>query len=243
MIEPFIKIEKIEKSFFVDGKKSEVLKNISFDVEKAEFVCIVGPSGCGKSTLLRLISDLMPATSGTIDKPAESKISMVFQNFALFPWLTVEENVAFGLKMSGGKTKEIEESARKFIDEMGLTGMEQKHPRELSGGMKQRVGIARALAVEPNILLLDEPFSALDVFTATRLRKDLLNIWQKTGLTIIMVSHLVEEAVELADRVIVMSSNPGRIKKTIDIGLSRPRNTRSDKFFDYVDEIQNSINF
>lgn len=243
MIEPFIKIEKIDKSFTADGKKSEILKNISFEIEKGEFTCIVGPSGCGKSTLLRLISDLMPATSGKIDKPVESKIAMVFQNFALFPWLTVEENVAFGLKMTQGNAKEIDEKIHGYVDEMGLTGMEEKHPRELSGGMKQRVGIARALAVEPNILLLDEPFSALDVFTATRLRKDLLNIWQKTSLTIIMVSHLVEEAVELADRVIVMSSNPGRIKKTVTIDLPRPRNTRSDKFFDYVDEIQDSIRF
>ncbi len=243
MIEPIVKIEKIGKSFFVDNKKSNVLKDISFEVRKGEFVCIVGPSGCGKSTLLRLISNLMPATSGKIDKPAESKIAMVFQNFALFPWLTVEENVAFGLKMNRVKTKEIEETAERFIDEMGLTGMGQKHPRELSGGMKQRDGIARALAVEPNILLLDEPFSALDVFTAKRLRQDLLNIWQKNNLTIIMVSHLVEEAVELADRVIVMSSNPGRIKKTVAIDLPRPRNTRSDKFFTYVDEIQDSISF
>jgi NitT/TauT family transport system ATP-binding protein len=238
-MEKIITIKNIDKQFSVGDETQVSLININFDVSEGEFVCIVGPSGCGKSTLLRIISRLMPATAGIVERSDDSKLSMVFQNFALFPWLTVEENVAFGLKMKS-QSNALEKAAE-YIKEMGLEGVENKHPKELSGGMKQRVGIARALAVEPDVLLLDEPFSSLDIFTANKLRKELLSVWKKKKLTVIMVSHLIEEAVELADRVVVMSASPGKIKSIEEIKLSRPRNERSAEFYKYVDKIQELI--
>ena len=240
-MDQFIKLNNIGKEFSVDGVTQTVLTEISFEVDEKDFLCIVGPSGCGKSTLLRIIAGLMKPSIGSIERPRYLKLSMVFQNFALFPWLTVEENVAFGLKIRGDNPEKTKSTAKKYIAEMGLTGVENKHPKELSGGMKQRVGIARALAIEPNVLVLDEPFSALDVFTANKLRQDLLSIWKEKNLTVIMVSHLIEEAVQLASKIVVMSSDHGKIKETKKIDLPRPRNTRGQDFYKYVDEIQNSI--
>jgi len=235
-----IELKSISQFFEMKNKKQHVLEDINFSISSGEFVCIVGPSGCGKSTLLKIASGIAKPTSGNV-KIGERKLAMVFQNFALFPWLTVEENVAFGLKMSGVSESEIEKIVKTEIKNMGLSGVEKKHPKELSGGMKQRVGIARALAVNPDILFLDEPFSALDIFTAKKLRADLLSIWRERELTVVMVSHLVEEAVELADKIIVMSVSPGKIKKIISNNLSRPRNLRSDNFYRLVDEIEAAI--
>ncbi len=235
-----ISIQKVNQDFEIDNKKQIVLKDISFEIKKGEFACIVGPSGCGKSTLLRIVAKLIKSTSGSAEI-SSSKLAMVFQNFALFPWLTVEENVAFGLTMSGTKSSDAKKIVKDQIAAMGLTGVEDKHPKELSGGMKQRVGIARALAINPEILLLDEPFSALDVFTAKKLRADLLKIWKERNLTVLMVSHLVEEAVELADRIIIMSANPGKIKEIKKVELTRPRNVRSEEFYHHADEIENLI--
>ena len=240
-MEQLIKINNITKEFSLDGEKQTVLSEISFDAKKRDFVCIVGPSGCGKSTLLRIIAGLIKPTSGSIEMPHNTKIAMVFQNFALFPWLTVESNVSYGLDIRGDEKSKIAETTKRLIGEMGLAGVDQKHPKELSGGMKQRVGIARALAIEPDILLLDEPFSALDIFTANKLRKELLDIWQKNNLTIIMVSHLIDEAVELANKVVVMSSGPGEIKAIEEINLPRPRDSRSKDFYSFVDRIQDKI--
>ena len=235
-----IELKSISQFFEMKNKKQHVLEDINFSISSGEFVCIVGPSGCGKSTLLKIASGIAKPTSGNV-KIGERKLAMVFQNFALFPWLTVEENVAFGLKMSGVSESEIEKIVKTEIKNMGLSGVEKKHPKELSGGMKQRVGIARALAVNPDILFLDEPFSALDIFTAKKLRADLLSIWRERELTVVMVSHLVEEAVELADKIIVMSVSLGKIKKIISNNLSRPRNLRSDNFYRSVDEIEAAI--
>lgn len=240
-MEQLIKIKDIDKEFSIDGNRQIVLENINFEVNKKDFLCIVGPSGCGKSTLLRIVAGLIKPSSGQIEMSQKTKISMVFQNFALFPWLTVEENVAFGLHVRGDKREDVEKITRKLIKEMGLLGMEEKHPKELSGGMKQRVGIARALAVDPDILLLDEPFSALDVFTANKLRQDLLSIWKEKSLTVVMVSHLIEEAVELASRIAIMSANPGTISDITEINMPRPRDTRSKEFYQFVDTIQNKI--
>lgn len=234
-----ISVKNVGKTYQLEESTQEILRDVNFEVEKGEFVCLVGPSGCGKSTLLRLITGLEKPTSGEVNLTEQAKIAMVFQNFALFPWLSVLGNVGFGLKMQGKDN--IDQSAKKYIKEMGLEGMEEKHPKELSGGMKQRVGIARALAIEPSILFLDEPFSSLDVFTANTLRADLVKIWQKTGLTILMVSHLVEEAVWLSDRIVVMSSAPGTIKKIIKVDLPRERDQRSAKFYALVDEISGLI--
>jgi ABC-type nitrate/sulfonate/bicarbonate transport system ATPase subunit len=233
--------KNIDKSFVLEGGKQKVLDDISIDIEAHEFVCLVGPSGCGKSTLLRAFSGLSKPDHGSVTLKKGTKLAFVFQSFGLFPWLTVEQNIGFGLKMEGRDAAYIKEEVRKRVIQMGLDGFETKHPKELSGGMKQRVGIARALAVDPDILLLDEPFSALDVFTAEKLRQDLLDIWKYSKLTIIMVSHLVDETVELADRVIVLSSKPGKIKKEIKIKLSRPRKARSEEFYKYVDELSELV--
>ncbi len=235
-----IKAKGISEDFQINWKHQYVLADINFEIKKGEFVCIVGPSGCGKSTLLRIITGLERPTSGNINL-ASKKLAMVFQNFALFPWLTVEENIAFGLLMSGVERSKAEKIVKEQISAIGLSGVEKKHPKELSGGMRQRVGIARALAVDPEILLLDEPFSALDVFTAKKLRADLLSVWKSRGLTVLMVSHLVEEAVELSDRIIIMSTNPGKIKEIKPINLERPRNPRSESFYTLVDNIEGKI--
>jgi len=233
--------KNVDKSFTSDNGKQKVLDDISINVSAGEFVCLIGPSGCGKSTLLRLFSGLMKSDRGSIKIKTGAKLSFVFQNFGLFPWLTVEQNIGFGLKMNGESKEYIDKEVRKRIIQMGLDGFEAKHPKELSGGMKQRVGIARALSVKPDILFLDEPFSALDTFTAEKLRQDLLNIWHDSKLTIVMVSHLVEETVELANRVIVFSSKPGRVEKELEIKLSRPRNKRSTEFFKYVDVLSDLV--
>lgn len=222
------------------GEYIDVIKNLSFDVDNGEFVSLIGPSGCGKSTLLKIIANLIKAKSGKIIIDT-SRIAFVFQNFALFPWLTVKENIEFGLKMNNTSKKERNRISKEKIKEVGLLGFENKYPKELSGGMKQRVGIARALAVSPNILLMDEPFSSLDALTADKLRIDLLNIWKKYKMTIVMVTHLVEEAVELSDRVLILSPRPTSIKESIKIKSTRPRDKRSDDYYKIVDNITKNI--
>lgn len=227
-----IKLSNISKTFWTAEGTTLALTNVNLEVNSGEFVCLVGPSGCGKSTILRIITGLEKASTGDIK--TEGEPSMVFQQFALFPWLTVAENIAFPLKMQG---KPAHKKVTELISEMGLKGFEDKHPKELSGGMKQRVGIARALATDPQVLLLDEPFSALDTFTAKTLRQELLKVWRARKMTVLMVTHLVEESVELADKIAVMSARPGTILQTLDNKLDRPRNVRSREFFKLVDTI------
>lgn len=216
-------LERAGKSYI---KGLWAVKDISFRVEKSEFFSLVGPSGSGKTTVLRLIAGLEVPTTGTIAKP--NSIAMVFQSGALLPWLTVEENVAFPLRLKNPQKEAIQKTVEKYIEMVGLGSFAQKYPRELSGGQRQRVGIARALAVEPEVLLLDEPFSALDPITTDELHRDLLSIWQKTKKTIIMVSHSLEEAVFLSDRIGVMQN--GEIKKVVGIDLPRPRKIDSEIF-------------
>lgn len=236
-----LKVNDLAHSFYDGGKKDfEVVKNISFSVNKGEFLSVVGPSGGGKSTLLRIITGLIKPTHGSVEINTR-KIAMVFQNFAVFPWLTVHDNVGFGLKMSGVSKKEQEAIIAEKIKEVGLTGFDKKYPKELSGGMRQRVGLARALAVNPELLIMDEPFSSLDTFTAEKLRLDLLDIWNKYKMTIVMVTHLVEEALVLSDRVIIVSKRPASIKETLDVNLDRPRNTRAEHFFSLLDKITSQI--
>lgn len=223
-----------------DKKHFDVLKNVSFGVNKGEFLSIVGPSGSGKSTLLRIIAGLVKPTRGSLRLNTD-KLAVVFQNFAIFPWLTVYENIEFGLKMAG-----ISKDKRKLIvlektKEVGLIGFDKKYPKELSGGMRQRVGIARALAISPELLIMDEPFSSLDTFTAEKLRADLLGIWHKYKMTIIMVTHLIEEALQLSDRIIIMSKRPAEIKQILDVNFARPRNVRSEDFFFLLDKITSQI--
>jgi NitT/TauT family transport system ATP-binding protein len=246
-----MEIRDITKSFMNDRKIS-VLQDISFNVDKDEFLAIVGPSGCGKSTLLRIIAGLETADDGDVlfqGKPIRAptpEITMVFQQFGLLPWKTVTENIELPLEMHGFNLKERRKRSMRFIKDVDLEDFKDAYPYELSGGMKQRVGIARALALEPEILLMDEPFSSLDALTAEVLRKEVLDIWcdkENVTDTFIMVTHLIEEAVFMADRVIVLSARPGRIISDIKVDICRPRtkHQREKKFFSIVDKIKNMI--
>lgn len=204
------------------------LKGVSFSVAEGEFAAIMGPSGCGKSTLLNLIAGLLTPTGGNVffeglAGDSHPPTAMVFQEFALFPWRTVLGNIEFGLEERGVSAAERNERARKLIELVGLAGFEAKYPHQLSGGMRQRVGIARALAVEPAVLLMDEPFSALDAQTRQLLQIELLAIWERTRKTILYVTHNIQEAVFMADRVAVLSRRPGRLIAIVPVDLKRPR--------------------
>ena len=223
-----------------------VLDDVSMHLNEGEIVGLLGRSGCGKSTLLRIVSGLIKPSLGKVvylgrpvDQPA-SGIAMVFQSFALFPWLSVQENVEFGLRAQGVGEEDAHRRSLKAIDLIGLDGFETAYPKELSGGMRQRVGFARALVVNPNILLMDEPFSALDVLTAETLRTDLLDLWTEGRMpikAILMVTHNIEEAVLMCDRILVLSSNPGRIAAEIKVTLKHPRNRLDPEFRQLVDTI------
>jgi NitT/TauT family transport system ATP-binding protein len=241
-----LELKEVSKSFAHAKGNLLVLQNISLTVELGEFVALVGPSGCGKSTLLRIINGLMPPSSGQVlyeGKQVDGinlECGLVFQSFALLPWLTVEDNVELGLEARGMNPEQRQKRASVLIDKVGLGGFEEAYPRELSGGMKQRVGIARALAVEPKLLLMDEPFSALDALTAISLRGELLDIWQAPDSpvdTVVMVTHTIDEAIELADRVIVMAPNPGRVVNDLRIDLPRPRDKRTEAFNALTDKV------
>jgi NitT/TauT family transport system ATP-binding protein len=218
-----------------------VLEDVNLEAHEGEFVCIVGPSGCGKSTLLNIIGGFLQATRGQalidgqpVINPDPRRI-FIFQESGVFPWLTVEENIGFGLLH-----KPAEERMRvvaHYVEMVGLTGFERAYPREISGGMKQRVEIARALAADPDVLYMDEPFGALDFLTRLRMRKELVRIWQREKKTVLFVTHDVEESVQLADRVVVMSSRPSRILKVIDVRLPRPRDLDSPNYLRLRDEI------
>lgn len=210
-------------------EKFTAIKDFSLSIDKGEFIAIVGPSGCGKSTLLDIISGLSKANSGTITidgntitGPALDR-GFVMQGYALFPWRTVRRNVEFGLELKKIPKKERAKISEKYLELVGLKGFEERYPHELSGGMRQRVAIARSLAYEPEVLLMDEPFAAVDAQTRETLQDELLKIWEKTNKTIIFVTHSIEEAVLLADRVVVLTKNPGTIKKVVEIQLPRPR--------------------
>ncbi len=225
---PLIQFTNVSKVF--EPGNETALKNVSFEISEGEFVCAIGPSGGGKSTILKIIAGLEKETGGTVVKP--ENISMVFQSGALLPWLNVFENVAMGLKTKGrGASSEkrgVKEQTDRYIEMVGLKDLESKYPRDLSGGQRQRVGIARALAVDPTVLLLDEPFSALDPKTTEELHQDLIRIWRETKKTIVMVSHLIEEAVSLADRVLLIKNFT--VEKVFEITLPRPRRENEASF-------------
>ena len=240
-----IVIENVGKTF-TSAKKEAVtaLEDINFSIDEKEFVVLVGPSGCGKSTLLNIVGGLLSPSSGSVyfegmmDK--EPNLAIVFQEIALFPWRTVYQNVIYGLEEKKVSKQELKEKADYYIDMVGLTEFKDAYPKQLSGGMKQRVGIGRALAVEPDLLLMDEPFSALDAQTRILMQEELLTIWNRTQLSTLYVTHNIQEAVYLADRVIVLSRHPGRIKSIIDIDLpkmGRSEEQYRDKFERYADEI------
>jgi NitT/TauT family transport system ATP-binding protein len=230
-------VSNLNKAFPKELEKDLLaVKDLSIDVELGEFVCILGPSGCGKTTILRMIAGLEEPTSGQIivdnnivKGPGQDR-GMVFQEFALFPWRTVRKNIEFGLEIKGIPADERNKISDTYIDLVGLRGFENAHPYELSGGMKQRVGIARALASNPAILLMDEPFGALDAQTRNQMQKELLRIWSETKKTVIFITHSVDEAVFLSDRVIVLTSRPGRVKTVHKIDLPRPRDRASQDF-------------
>lgn len=240
-MESLIKLHNITKIFHEGEHHLTVLEDINLNVKRGEFLILLGPSGSGKSTLLRIMSGLMEPTKGEVSFSKDLTKTFVFQDFALFPWLTVLDNVEYGLKMSGMKNEESKKIARQEIDRMGLTGFEKSFPKELSGGMKQRVGIARSLALRPEIIFLDEPFSALDSFTTKKLRAEILDIWQERKLTLVMVTHSIEEAIELGDRISVLSNRPAHIDRLFENILPRPRDHRSQKFFDLSDTIADVI--
>ena len=237
-----LKIDHISQQFKEEGDRRvlQVLHDVSLEVTRGEFVALIGPSGSGKSTLLRIVAGFVPPGKGAVESRAK-QLSMVFQNFAIFPWLTVRENIEFGLKMQGMAESKRHKIVQEKIEDVKLVGFEDTYPRELSGGMKQRVGIARALTMLPDLLLMDEPFSALDELTAEKLRHDLLAVWEKYQMTVIMVTHLVEEAVQMADRVAIFSAPPASIKKVVSVGIPRPRNKRSSEYFALVDEVSAEI--
>jgi len=247
---PLLEVKDVSRSYVENGKEFKVLDRIRFDLSEKDFVCIVGPSGCGKSTLLRMIVGLDKPTTGQVlfegkpITPEEPQVAMVFQSFALFPWLTVTQNVELGLEARHVPPDERHMESRKFIDAVGLSGFENAFPRELSGGMKQRVGLARALSMEPLLLCMDEPFSSLDALTAQNLRDEILRLWTNPNLppkAVLMVTHLIEEAVYLADRVIVLTSRPGTIAAELEIDLPRPRNRKEPEFYGWTDEIYSLI--
>jgi NitT/TauT family transport system ATP-binding protein len=245
-----IRVEHVDKSFASRHGSMTIMQDISFEVTDADFLAIVGPSGCGKSTLLRLIQGLDQPSAGHIyfrDQPVQgvcSQMAMVFQSFALYPWLTVSQNVAFGLEALGWAKERIAPQVERYITVTGLDGFQEAYPRELSGGMRQRVGLARALAVEPAVLLMDEPFSALDPLTAASLRDEVLQLWRDPQLppeAVLLVSHNIEEAIELADRVIVFSRRPGHILAEVTVDLPRPRDRKSPAFYDLTDRVYSLI--
>lgn len=222
-------IENLSKTFKNGKTDFTALENISLTVKSGEFVTILGPSGCGKTTLLRIIAGLETYSSGTLTLNDEvitgpgSKRGMVFQEYSLFPWKTVLGNVMFGPVMQGFSKEEAMSKANNYLDLVGLADFKHSYPYELSGGMKQRVAIARALANEPEIILMDEPFGALDAQTRNNLQNELLRIWTEEKRTIIFVTHSVDEAVFLSDRIVILSKRPGKVRKIIDISIPRPR--------------------
>ena len=245
-----LKIDNVYKEYQGRNGKTIALNGVSLDIKENEFICVVGPSGCVKSTLLNIIAGLLEPTSGTVS--LDGKViegtgverGVVFQQYALFPWRTVLKNVMFPLEMKKVPKDEAEAIARKYIKSVGLEGFEKSFPKELSGGMKQRVAIARAYAANPEVLLLDEPFGALDAQTRVQLQSELLETWEKEKKTCFFITHDVDEAVILAQRVIIMSARPGRIKKIVDIDIPYPRTqaTKTDpRFLELKSEIWNQV--
>ena len=242
---PKLRLDHVGKLFASDGKTVSVLDDLNLDVAEGEFICLIGPSGCGKSTLLNLVGGFLAPSTGAILIDGEPVLGpdprriLVFQERGVFPWLTVEGNIGFGL----GKLTPFERRQRiaHYVQLVQLSGFEHSYPSDLSGGMQQRLQVARALAVDPDILYLDEPFGALDSVTRLVMRQELLRIWQAERRTIIFVTHDIDEAVQLADRVVVLSSRPAKIQEVVTIDLPRPRNISAPRYLELRDKLLDSI--
>lgn len=241
-----LELKEITKAYIEKGKYFSVIDEIDLVVKEGELVVIVGPSGSGKSTVIRIAAGLVPPTKGQVFYKGQPlpgpnpNASIVFQNFALIPWLTVQENIELVLEARGIPPRQRIRTALKYIDLVGLDSFEDAYPRELSGGMKQRVGFARALAVEPEILFMDEPFSSLDVLTAADLREEFLKLWTSGKLSIravVMVTHNIEEAILMSDRIVVLSARPSKVVGEIEVSLPRPRDTHSKEFESILDHL------
>jgi NitT/TauT family transport system ATP-binding protein len=233
---PAIRVEGVRKTFATGGREVVALDGIDLEVAAGEFVCLLGPSGCGKSTLLNAVAGFSPPTSGRIlaggrevTSPGPDR-AMVFQEYALFPWMTVAANVAFGLEVKGTPAAEIRSTVDAWLAKLGLTDFRDRFPKDLSGGMRQRVAIARVLAIDPPVLLMDEPFGALDALTRRNLQDELLRIWAGSGKSVLFVTHGIEESLYLADRVVVMTYRPGAVKEVVPVSLPRPRDPSSSGF-------------
>jgi NitT/TauT family transport system ATP-binding protein len=243
-----LRIEGLSKRYVTREHEVTALTEIGLDIADGEFVSLLGPSGCGKSTLLRILAGLLPASSGRIAIDGRElrgpgpERAMVFQDYALFPWMTVLDNVAFGLEARGIAKAARLATARRLLQTVGLGDFADRHPHQLSGGMKQRVSIARAFAVDPAILLMDEPFGALDAQTRQGLQTELLRIWEGTRKTVVFVTHAIEEAITLSDRIVVMSARPGRIKAVIALPEARPRDMASPEMNARMREVRAVLN-
>lgn len=239
----YIEIQNATKTFLQDGKEFTAFRNVTLSIEKGEFICLLGPSGCGKSTLLNAMAGFSPVTSGSIKidgkevtEPSVKNVT-IFQNYGLLSWRTVEKNVELGLESKKIPKDERRRIAEKYIEMVGLSDFRKYHPNQLSGGMQQRVSIARALAVNPDIIFMDEPFGALDAITRMKLQDDILNISRQEKKTIIMVTHDIEEAVFLADRIVIMTPNPGKIKSILTVPLRCHRERTASDFLQVRDEV------
>jgi NitT/TauT family transport system ATP-binding protein len=234
--EPAIRLRGVRKVFSSGGGAVVALDGVDLEVAPGELVCLLGPSGCGKSTLLNAVAGFSPPSAGEVVANGRAVLgpgpdrAMVFQEYALFPWMTVERNVAFGLEMKGTPRAAIREKVDALLEKLHLREFRARYPKDLSGGMRQRVAIARALAIDAPMLLMDEPFGALDALTRRNLQDELLRIWAELGVTILFVTHGIEESIYLADRVVVMTYRPGTVKRIVPIGLPRPRDPASAEF-------------
>jgi NitT/TauT family transport system ATP-binding protein len=243
----FIDLENITKTYQRRAEQVLALENVSLTAEFGEFICLLGVSGCGKSTLLQILAGLEPPTGGRAAISGEPltgphpDASVVFQEHGLFPWMSVRKNIGFNLKARGVSLAERMKIANELIEVVGLHGFEEKYPHELSGGMRQRVGIARALTTNPKIMLMDEPFGALDAQTRGIMQAELLRMWELHRSTVVFVTHSIDEAVYLADRIVIMTPRPGRIRRVIKIELPRPRDPTTPQFNVYVREVLGEI--
>ncbi len=244
----FINIKDVSKEYLTNNSIFKALDHVSLQIEKGEFLCLLGPSGCGKTTLLNSVAGFEKVNTGSIQidgkqvlEPSIRNVT-IFQNYGLLPWRTVQKNVELGLESKKVSKKERHDIASKYIDLVGLSKFSKSHPSQLSGGMQQRVAIARALAVDPEIIFMDEPFGALDALTRLKMQDEISNIWEQQKKTIIFVTHDNEEAVFLADRIVIMTPNPGKIKSIISVPLARKRDRTSDDFLKIRDRVFSEFN-